>query len=455
MLLRCQSATHYLSRRWMFVAMAWCTFASPAWSLTINLQFSDSSVFASDPTARATIEQAAADISAALTSPLTPVNQETFNNPQVGRQQYRWTHSSNSGSHTLNSTFGWNFTYSLNGSTVHVPATTVAANNIEIFVRGQNLSGNTLGTGGPGGISFASQFSATSSINQSTLQNLFSQHISYHQGAAESEFLRGEGPVISTLTGTASLDFGGGITASAPYSVSYGPTYGTLALDTSWGAQQFTQYWHIDHSTPVAAGKNDLYSVALHEILHAIGVGASETWTSYVSGSNWTGPEVIAERGSGSNLVTADHVASGIMSRRITDGAAQEVVMDPTISLGTRKYLTTLDLAFLRDLGYSTQTYEFGVEGDFNDDGVVNLADYTLWRDNLGATTEAAINFRGNGGGITSADYTLWKTNFGDMAAGASGLTGGAPVPEPGGVWWIAVAAVAMVTYRGISWSRR
>jgi hypothetical protein len=439
--------------------MACCTLATPAWSLTINLQFSDSSVFASDPTARATIEQAAADISAALTSPLTPVNQPTGTVPGVGRSQYIWDRESSTiGGQKLISKYGWNFTYSQNGSTVHIPAATVASNNIEIFVRGQNLSGSNLGIGGPGGISFNASYNVSfgGSINQANLQTQLSQIVSYHENAAESEFLRGEGPVISTISGNASLDFGGGITASAPYSVSYGPTYGTLALDTSYAAgQSYTQYWHIDHTTPVVAGKNDLYSVALHEMLHAIGVGSSETWSSYVSGSNWTGPEAIAERGSGTNLVTADHVASGIMSRRITDGAAQEVVMDPTISLGTRKYLTALDLAFLRDLGYSTQTYEFGIEGDFNDDGVVNLADYTLWRDNLGATTEAAINFRGNGGGITSADYTLWKTNFGDMAAGASGLVGGSQVPEPEGVWWIAVAAVAMVAYRGVSWSRR
>jgi hypothetical protein len=42
------------------------------------------------------------------------------------------------------------------------------------------------------------------------------------------------------------------------------------------------------------------------------------------------------------------------LSRRITDFAAQEAVMDPSLLLGSRKYLTELDLAFLRDLGYAT-----------------------------------------------------------------------------------------------------
>jgi hypothetical protein len=31
------------------------------------------------------------------------------------------------------------------------------------------------------------------------------------------------------------------------------------------------------------------------------------------------------------------------------------------------------------------------IDGDANNDGVVNLADYTIWRDNLGATTAASL----------------------------------------------------------------
>ena len=59
--------------------------------------------------------------------------------------------------------------------------------------------------------------------------------------------------------------------------------------------------------------------------------------------------------GSGANKVNAngDHIASGLMSTRISDGGAQEAVMDPSITTGTRKSLTQLDLAFLKDLGYT------------------------------------------------------------------------------------------------------
>lgn len=85
--------------------------------------------------------------------------------------------------------------------------------------------------------------------------------------------------------------------------------------------------------------------------------------------------------------------------------------------------------------------------GDFNNDGVVNLADYTVWRDNLGAAPptgpeyayedvinasgEAVINFAGDGmNGVDSADYLVWKNNFGMTSTGISAISAAA-VPEP------------------------
>jgi hypothetical protein len=72
-----------------------------------------------------------------------------------------------------------------------------------------------------------------------------------------------------------------------------------------------------------------------------------------------------------------------------------------------------------------------GLQGDFNNDGVVNLADYTVWRDNLGAATEGALNGNGNGlGGVDAADYALWKSNFGNTNSGSVASVTSA-VPEP------------------------
>jgi hypothetical protein len=69
------------------------------------------------------------------------------------------------------------------------------------------------------------------------------------------------------------------------------------------------------------------------------------------------------------------------------------------------------------------------LQGDFNLDGIVNAADYTVWRDALGQT--GVTPFSGadaNGDGvIDSTDYQLWKANFGATrptpAAGAGAVT--------------------------------
>ncbi len=82
-----------------------------------------------------------------------------------------------------------------------------------------------------------------------------------------------------------------------------------------------------------------------------------------------------------------------------------------------------------------------GLAGDFNGDGFVDAADYTVWRDNLGSSDESAFapgTGSGNGSGIDGEDYNLWRANFG-MTSGF-GLVSAGPVavPEPAAVTLLA-----------------
>lgn len=83
--------------------------------------------------------------------------------------------------------------------------------------------------------------------------------------------------------------------------------------------------------------------------------------------------------------------------------------------------LNAADIAAWQALG--------GVPGDYNGDGSVDAADYTVWRDSLGSTTSLAAD-GSNNGVIDQADYGVWKTNFGSPATAA--VT--AAVPEPTGL---------------------
>ena len=68
------------------------------------------------------------------------------------------------------------------------------------------------------------------------------------------------------------------------------------------------------------------------------------------------------------------------------------------------------------------------VPGDYNNNGVVDAADYTVWRDNLGAP-EGTLPNDTDGGAIGQAQYDTWKANFGNTLGAGSGSI--AQVPEP------------------------
>ncbi|MCO6043652.1 cadherin domain-containing protein [Aeoliella sp. ICT_H6.2] len=93
----------------------------------------------------------------------------------------------------------------------------------------------------------------------------------------------------------------------------------------------------------------------------------------------------------------------------------------PVDSDGNNVYEVTVE-ATDGQLGTTMQTVLVTVEdveepsfGDFNRDGRVNLADYVVWRNNLGASDESSINDNGDGmNGVDAADYQLWKDNFGN-----------------------------------------
>ncbi len=51
--------------------------------------------------------------------------------------------------------------------------------------------------------------------------------------------------------------------------------------------------------------------------------------------------------------------------------------------------------------------------GDFNNDCVVDLADYTIWANNLGGSS-SVLNGNGTGAAtVVQEDYELWRANFG------------------------------------------
>ncbi len=73
--------------------------------------------------------------------------------------------------------------------------------------------------------------------------------------------------------------------------------------------------------------------------------------------------------------------------------------------------------------------------GDYNNDGIVDAADYTYWRNRIGQHVNLGTGADGDLSGVIDAgDYDIWKANFGKLVpnvppgAGAGSVAG---VPEP------------------------
>ncbi len=80
------------------------------------------------------------------------------------------------------------------------------------------------------------------------------------------------------------------------------------------------------------------------------------------------------------------------------------------------------NLFFAPDLTPSTP-----IAGDFNNDGAVNNADLTVWKNGFAAGT------------MTGGDYLTWQRNFGATSAAAST----AAVPEPASACFAVLAMLA------------
>lgn len=132
--------------------------------------------------------------------------------------------------------------------------------------------------------------------------------------------------------------------------------------------------WHFDLATDdLEDNEFDFITVAMHEMLHLMGIGVSRSFRGNVSSNQFVGPEAVAV-GSPTNpdlqLDDADaHFASGTKSS--WNGNLQEALLAPGIFPGKRAFPTRLDRAVLRDIGW-----EEASPGDANRDREFNSLDF-------------------------------------------------------------------------------
>ncbi len=275
-------------------------------------------------------------------------------------------------------TWQWqlNFTNPFTGGTTTLYDETIAADEYRIYVGARSLSGNTLGSGGPGGWGWSSSPSGgftSAEINQiNAISSAFSDDVS----------MRGEPSGFARWGGAVAFD------------------------------NDVSTNWNYDNTTLPSAGESDFFSVAIHELGHSLGLGASDDWNNLVSGTSFIGASASSEYGgpvpldcSGS---CSGHWAEGTTSVILGTSLSQESAMDPTVTSGTRKRLTALDAAALTDIGWSVSTPTYA-PADYDFDGDVDDADF--------ATFETWFSVNGNAdadadGDTDGMDFLIWQRNY-------------------------------------------
>jgi hypothetical protein len=157
----------------------------------------------------------------------------------------------------------------------------------------------------------------------------------------------------------------------------------------------------------------------------------------------------------GDNLLTFANgrdVVASVMAHEIGHnlGLSHTASGEPNLMApsGTTEQLNSMQIGTARSSSFA-RIFEVMLAGDYNDDGVVDAVDYTVWRNTLGQIATNLPADGNNNGRVDAEDYTVWKTNYGNRDSGTAGIVGTTTpgitaVPEAN---LLVVTLVALVTF--------
>lgn len=230
-----------------------------------------------------------------------------------------------------------------------------------------------------------------------------------------------------------------------------------FGFDAAYGAVRDLAY-NVVTEIPDPDDEGPLTATPVTEPVNALGEFNSQSQNiTYLRGffDTWLDPALDDDRD------RDDLTGDGALNHHVYDNSAGTITPMPDAPKSTyfvSGNLVTLTIPVDIDIdapgglsqyldGKFVATYMIpgGLPGDYNDDGVVDAADYTVWRDNVGTTASLPNDLIG--GTIGNSQYEQWKSNFGTAAGSAGGLAA-SPVPEPTTLALLCLAAVGMLAFR-------
>ncbi|PHQ32537.1 dockerin type I domain-containing protein [Rhodopirellula bahusiensis] len=257
--------------------------------LKVRLDFSlDSSNFFTTryPQAKAAMQEAVDEVVARFNDTLAAVNPPS-------RSQIQWQPA------VLDPRTG--------GLTALPTSFRAAANEIVVYVRGNNLTGLTRGLGGYNTFGVGYNCPDQACVNEA---NAF----------------------ISNLTTRGETGAG----ASTPSD--FAPVVGAITIDTR--SEVDWNFGAVDTGEP---GQSDFRAVVAHEFAHVLGFGTAPSFTRYVSGGRFSGPQANAVFPGSANIPLngTSHLADSVLD-----------VVPTTMTARFDGTLSELDFAILDDIGW-------------------------------------------------------------------------------------------------------
>ncbi|MEQ8850114.1 hypothetical protein [Botrimarina sp.] len=170
-----------------------------------------------------------------------------------------------------------------------------------------------------------------------------------------------------------------------------------------------------------------------------------------ISGGTF-GDGVFFGSGSEVNLFGSDFLIDGspanlfIQPTQFITNDAQDAVLSGVLADGAPFSFDFSGDDFLSSGARLTLTETFTIPGDYNADGAVNAADYTVWRDTFGLTGTFFPADGNRDGRIDDADYLVWRDNFGRQTN--SGLATAMTIPEPTAIVLLGLSGLATLSRR-------
>lgn len=223
----------------------------------------------------------------------------------------------------------------------------------------------------------------------------------------------GQGGPYAPLSGRfVSIDWDMRYDPVPPTSVGVGPFFGVQVFDESSGSVLQVAGLGVD-----AATDEVLYQLGNDGQLLALGPASPGEWSNYRIELDFQN-DTYSIFLDGQLSLTTPFVEPGGGISRWTDVDIVGIAANADANSVANEGTAYIDNFLVRD----------GLRGDFNNNGLLDAADYTVWRDQNGSTGFALDADANADGQVTAADYHLWANSLGmtNAVAGSS-----ATVPEP------------------------